>query len=90
MLQKQLVLYVDTFALLWECFSFSFSFSFNQFFFHKEKYFKQSCIENENLHFMFNGIFFGGGGEFVPFMRKCGKICRARQATDEDVIWRMR
>jgi len=67
MLQKQLVLYVDTFALLWECFSFSFSFSFNQFFFHKEKYFKQSCIENENLHFMFNGLFLGGGGNSSRF-----------------------
>jgi len=44
----------------------------------------KSCTEYQNPHFLF---FFSA---FVTFMRKCGKICRAGQATDDNIMRRMR
>ena len=36
-----------------------------------EKFFRQKCIENQNMHFMFNYFFFFF---IMPFLRLCGKI----------------
>ena len=35
-------------------------------------------LKNQNTHFNFNTFF----SKIVQFMRKCGKHCRAGQATD--------
>jgi hypothetical protein len=42
----------------------------------------KSCRENQNTHFVFSNFFFL---KIVPFVRKCGKKCRAGQATDDNM-----
>jgi hypothetical protein len=42
--------------------------------------------ENQNTHIMFNFLF----PKIMLFMRYCGKCGRARQATDGNIVWRMR
>jgi len=46
----------------------------------------KSCRENQNTYFMFNNYF----PTIVPFIRRRGKLCRAGQATDYNIIQRMR
>ena len=46
----------------------------------------QSCTENQNTHFMFNNVF----PKIVLFMRYVEKYVTARQATDVNIIRRMR
>jgi len=41
------------------------------------------CTENQNTHFVFSNFF----PKIVPFMRKCGKYCRAGQATDGSMAY---
>ena len=48
---------------------------------------EKNCTEYQNTHFMFNNFFFS---IIVPFVRKCVKIFRAGQATDDNVIRRTR
>ena len=45
-----------------------------------------SCRENKKTSVMFC-LFFS---EIMPFMRQCGKICRAGEATDDNIAVRMR
>ena len=49
-----------------------------------KKCFSHSRRGNLNIYFMLNNSFL----KIVQFMRKCGKDCRNRQATDENIIWR--
>jgi hypothetical protein len=46
----------------------------------------KSFSGNQNTPFMFNKFF----PKFVPFMEKCGKNGRARQAKDDNIIRRAR
>jgi hypothetical protein len=47
----------------------------------------KSCRQNQNTHFIFGNFLL----KIVPFMRKCGeKKGRFRQATDDNIIRRMR
>jgi hypothetical protein len=45
----------------------------------------KSCRENQNTYFMFNNVF----AKTVPFMRYVEKCDTARQAADDNIIWRM-
>jgi hypothetical protein len=53
---------------------------------YNEKYFRQICTENQKTNFMLNTYF----PKIMPFMRQCGKEVTARQATDDNIIRRMR
>jgi hypothetical protein len=44
----------------------------------------ESCRKNRNTRCMFTNFFFT-----VPFMRQCGKRCRAGQAADDSIIRHM-
>jgi len=43
------------------------------------------CGENQNTHFMFNNFC----AKVMLLMRQCGRICTARQATGDSIIWHM-
>ena len=60
--------------------------TFRSLYFRMRNILDQSCRENQNAHFVFSNFF----SKTVPFVRKRGKICRAGQVTDDNVIWRMR
>ena len=47
----------------------------------------QSCRENQNKYFMFNNFFPQNRAVYEIMWGKCG---RARQATDDNITWRMR
>ena len=46
----------------------------------------KTCTENQNTHFMFNNFF----PTVVPFIDNVKKCCTAGQATDDNIIRRMR
>jgi hypothetical protein len=47
--------------------------------------FDKSCREYQNTHSMFNNLF----QKISPFIDKVEKYCRAGQAPDGKIIWRM-
>jgi hypothetical protein len=46
---------------------------------------EKSCRENHNTHFVFSNIF----PKTVPFRRYCVRLWLVRQATAENIIWRL-
>jgi hypothetical protein len=52
-----------------------------------EMFEKKICGENQNTHLTFNNFFFRKSCRLWDNVEKYG---RARQARDDDIIWRMR
>jgi hypothetical protein len=49
--------------------------------------YQTKVVENVKTHILGSTFLFS---KTVPFMRQCGKYGRVGQATDDNIIWRMR